>query len=74
MHVVVLLPGNVFKCLFFVLFLLNKHQSWRDLQIQRAFLDWQESVQSVCPSTEQGDGAPNPLPPISEELFLCPYR
>lgn len=38
MHAVVLLPGNVFKCLFFVyfewMFLLNKHQSWRDSQIQ----------------------------------------
>lgn len=54
-------------------------------QIQRwAFLDWQESVQSVCPNTEQrsdGDGAPNSLPPISELFFvplqikgLCDYQ
>lgn len=55
MHAVVLLPGNVFKCLFFVyfewMFLLNKHQSWRDSQIQTdpkmSILDWQESVVSL---------------------------
>lgn len=92
MHAVVLLPGNVFKCLFFVyfewMFLLNKHQSWRDSQIQT---DPKMSIfrlAGICTvslpkhRTAVGrDGAPNSLPPISELFFvplqikgLCDYQ